>query len=338
MSTYSFIERLLILCSLLAGLYIISPAVFAANTGCVSNPNVPGKANLSSVAVDSTLPVGVNIPGTERIFNFNGNCAAISAVPQGVPIITCYYGSGTEIPGMPGVYNTGVSGVGITLINSSGQRVIGAGAGCDTRNTPLGYISNTSDKTFSISMTMALVKTAETIATGSLKQSQTIFGIGMYNTGYGLGSNTDSSVSYSGNISYRVVSCSVDADISVPLNDILVSNFSGPGTTAGDKPFTVPVSCNVPVNVSMSMTSSSYISKSDGVMSLTSGANNANGIGIQLLYNNNPAVFDNYFSVGSVASAGGSIAVPFIARYYQSGTPVTPGAANATATVTMAYQ
>ncbi|UNK63437.1 fimbrial protein [Buttiauxella ferragutiae] len=338
MGLFIIAKRIMMLCSLLLGLCLISPNVFAANTGCVSTPAIPGIATLSSTAVDSTLPIGSTIPGTERVFSFSGNCSTISAVPQGIAIITCYYGTGTEVSGMPGVYNTGVAGVGITLINSSGQRVTGAGASCDTRNTPLGYISNTSAKTYSISMTLALVKTSNTIGSGAMDPGQTKFGIGMYNTGYGLGSNTDSSVSYTGTLYYRAVSCSVDANIPVPLDDMIVANFSGIGSTAGDKAFNVPVTCNAPVNVMMNMTSAAYISKPNAVMALTAGANNASGIGIQLLYNSSPAVFDNYFSAGNVVNAGDTLNVPFTARYYQTASTVVPGTANATATVTMAYQ
>lgn len=331
-------KRIMMLCSLLLGLSLLSPSVFAANLGCTPTPSPPGIAVINSMAVDSTLPIGATIPGTERVFSFSGNCSTISAVPQGIAIISCYYGTGSEISGMPGVYNTGVVGVGITLINSSGQRVTGAGPGCDTRNTPLGYISNTSGKTFSISMTLALVKTGNNIVAGWMDRSQTRFGIGMYNTGYGLGGSTDSSVSFTGDLYYRAVTCSVDANIPVPLADMVVANFSGIGSTAGDKAFNVPVTCNAPVSVMMNMTSAAYSSKPNSVMALTAGAGNASGIGIQLLYNSSPVVFDNYFSAGNVVNAGDTLNVPFTARYYQTASTVVPGTANATATVTMAYQ
>ena len=332
------IKKIVMLAGLLAGLSFLSPAALAANTGCTSSPNIPGVATLGSIAVDASLPVGSTIPGTEKVFAFAGNCAAISGVPQGAVIITCYYGSGTEISGMPGVYNTGVSGIGITLVNSAGQRVVGAGTSCDTRNTPLGYISNTPGKTFSVSMTLALVKTSATIGTGSLNQSQTKFGIGMYNTGWGLGSSTDSSVSYAGNIIYRSVSCSTGSTVPVPLGDIPVNAFTGPGSTAGDRNFFIPVTCDNPVNITMSMSSPAYASKPDGVMAITSGTNNATGIGVQMLFNNMPVTFDNYFQAGAVSNSGGTLNAAFTARYYQVSDAVIPGQANASATVTLAYQ
>ncbi|PSS47271.1 fimbrial protein [Enterobacter sp. FS01] len=338
MSLFSLIKRFLLLCGLLAGLSIVPPAAFAAYTGCVSSPAIPAVVTLGSVAVDATIPVGDIIPGTERNFNFAGNCASVSSVPQGSIIIACYYGTGSEVPGMPGVYNTSVSGIGITLKNSSGNPVTGGGFYCDTRNTALGYISNSSEKTYSISMTLALVKTSATVGTGSLVQAQTIFGIGIYNTGYGIGSNTDSSISYAGTINYRAISCAVSTVIPVPLPKIPVSDFNGIGSTSGDKNYTVPVTCDSPANVSVYMTSSGYLSKSDGVLALTSGSGNAGGIGIQVLYNGSPVAFDSFFNVGSIVNAGGTLNIPFVARYYQAGSPVTPGVANATATITMAYQ
>ncbi|WP_426785164.1 hypothetical protein ACP3TB_15065 [Rahnella variigena] len=75
------IKRIVMLAGLLAGLSFLSPAALAANTGCTSSPNIPGVATLGSIAVDASLPVGSTIPGTEKVFAFAGNCAAISGVP-----------------------------------------------------------------------------------------------------------------------------------------------------------------------------------------------------------------------------------------------------------------
>ncbi len=335
------IKKILMLGCLLLSACFLSPTVLAANVGCTSTPDVPGVAALGSTAVSTSLPVGSIIPGTERFFSFAGNCANISAVPQGTAIITCYYGSGSEVSGMPGVYNTGVAGVGITLINGSGQRVVGAGAGCDTRGNALGYISNTSGKTFSISMTLALVKTAATITPGTLNRGQTVFGIGIYGTGYGLGSSTDSSVSYGGNITYKSITCSVGGGsgaIQVPLGNVPVSQFAGINTVAGAQPFNIPVTCNDSVNVSMSMSAAGYISVPNGIIALSSSGNNANGVGVQILYNGNPVVFNQFFSVGSVASAGATLNIPFTAQYIQYASSISPGTANSIATATLEYQ
>ncbi|WP_232785419.1 MULTISPECIES: fimbrial protein [unclassified Serratia (in: enterobacteria)] len=341
MNINNMMKKILMLGCLFWGSCFLSPMAQAANYGCTSTPDIPGVATLTSTAVSTSLPVGSVIPGTERSFSFSGNCAAISTIPQGIAIITCYYGVGGEVSGMPGVYDTGVSGVGITLINSAGQRVVGAGPGCDTRGTPLGYISNTSGKTFSVSMTLALVKTAANIVPGTLHRSQTIFGIGMYNTGYGLGSNADSSVSYSGDVTYKSITCSVgsgDGIVPVPLGNVPAAQFSGINTTAGAQPFNIPVTCNDRVNVSMSMSAPGYISVPNGVIALTPAGNNAGGVGVQILYNGNPVAFNQFFAVGTVANTGATLSIPFVAQYFQYAISISPGTANAMATATLEYQ
>lgn len=339
MSIVNIIKRISVLGSLLVSMYVISPMALAANIGCPSTPDTPGVASLASIAVSSTLPIGSNIPGTEKTFSFTGNCNTTAGrnVPVGTALIACYYGSGSEISGMPGVYTTGVNGIGITLINQLGQRITGAGAGCDTRNTRLTTLA--SDRTFSTSMTLALVKTSENMTSGTLVRAQTVFGLGWYSTGYGIGSTTNSSVGYSGNVNYKGVTCSVgNGSIDVHLGKVPVSQFGGSGTTAGEKVFNLPVSCNDSVNVAMQMNAPSYISASNGIIAINSSGNSASGVGVQVLYNNNPVVFGQFFNVGSIPSAGATLNIPLTARYYQSESTVVPGIANASATVTMSYQ
>ncbi|MBU9838215.1 hypothetical protein J1786_25855 [Rahnella sp. L72c] len=89
------------------------------------------------------MPVGADIPGSQHTFNVSGTCCTSGSNElSGDPIIACYYGNGTEIAGFPGVYSTGVKGGGIALTNSSGQRVVGGGVSCDTRNTSLGNLDS----------------------------------------------------------------------------------------------------------------------------------------------------------------------------------------------------
>lgn len=125
---------------------LIASAAHAENNYCPSSPPTPFTQQLTQIAVSRALPVGSDIPGTQRVFTFNGNCKGRSGwadVTPGHPIIACYYGSGEEVAGFPGVYETGVEGIGIALQNSAGQRVSGIGSDCDTRAQALGYISAT---------------------------------------------------------------------------------------------------------------------------------------------------------------------------------------------------
>jgi hypothetical protein len=59
--------------------------------------------NLASISVSTTLAVGATIPGTEQTVHIAGNCD--NAADKGLEIVSCYYGYGTEIPGLSGSMN-----------------------------------------------------------------------------------------------------------------------------------------------------------------------------------------------------------------------------------------
>lgn len=84
---------------------LIASAAHAENNYCPSSPPTPFTQQLAQIAVSRALPVGSDIPGTQRVFTFNGNCKGRSGwadVTPGHPIIACYYGSGEEVAGFPG--------------------------------------------------------------------------------------------------------------------------------------------------------------------------------------------------------------------------------------------
>ena len=128
--------------------------------------------NVASISVPTTLAVGETIPGTEQIAHIAGNCD--NAEDKGLEIVSCYYGTGAEIPGLKGVYDSGVPGIGVALMNDQGQRISGAGGvNCISTGTPLGYVSSDGKQTFNFDVTLELVKTSDTVASGTLNQSQT---------------------------------------------------------------------------------------------------------------------------------------------------------------------
>lgn len=79
-----------------------------AKATCTS-PDMPKTINLSTVSVSTTLPVGATIPGTEQTVHVAGHCD--NTADKGLEIVSCYYGYGTEIPGLSGVYESGVKGL-----------------------------------------------------------------------------------------------------------------------------------------------------------------------------------------------------------------------------------
>lgn len=178
-------------------LILASAALFMphAKAACTT-PDMPKMINVASVSVPTTLAVGETIPGTEQTVHVAGQCD--QSIDSGLEIVSCYYGTGAEIPGLKGVYDSGVPGVGIALMNEQGQRISGAGGvQCDSRSTPIGYVSSDGQQSFNFNVTLELVKTGSDVTSGTLVQAQTEFGIGVFGH-EGIGSHNH--IAYAGNV------------------------------------------------------------------------------------------------------------------------------------------
>ncbi|MBN7121038.1 hypothetical protein BSU01_04795 [Erwinia billingiae] len=133
--------------------------------------------------------------------------------------------------------------------------------------------------------------------------------------------------------------CTVNsATIQVPLGDIEKRSFSGKGSTSPDRNFNIPLTCAAGARISFKLDATADSSAAPGVIALnaTSPGVTASGVGVQVLYNTAPVTFGAITAAGTAAAAGG-YSVPFIARYYQTQSNITPGRANALATFTMTY-
>lgn len=314
----------------------------AAPVACNASPSLPIVFNLSSIAVSKSLPVGNDIPGTVKTTNINGTCSNEIAKPfvsAGMPVIACYYGVGAEIPSMPGVYDTGVPGVGIAIRNSSGQRIEGGTSWkCDSRSTPLAYLDNSLN--FNYSLSMALVKTSDVIYSGTLLVSNTLFGMGVFNTQAVIGNASGNTVAYSGNVIVRTPTCEVqNSEINVSLGKHFQSEFSGVGSTSRQNSFAINLICDKDANVNIridGVADSSDTSGASGVLALTKTDNSASGVGAQILRDNAPIALGQEIPINDSTSEG-SLSIPFTARYYQTQENVKQGAADAVATFTMIY-
>lgn len=305
-----------------------------AKASCTS-PNIPKEFTLASISVSTTLPVGATIPGTEQSMHVSGNCD--NTVDAGLPIIACYYGVGVEIPGLSGVYDTGVQGVGIALLNESGQRVSGGGTQCNSTSTPLGYVSTDGNLSFSFGVTIELVKTSNTLSPGSLLQSQTVFGVGVYQHD---AVSSPNHISYAGNVTVKEVTCAVSPkSLTVTLGDFPLSDFTGTGKLSASKVVEITMTCNDTVQPQVMITSGNgYETNYAGVIKLTPESGVATGVGVRVLNNGQPPVFGVYSAYSSPAYANTPYSIPFSFAYEQVSPEVTPGPANAVATITLGYK
>lgn len=123
--------------------------------------------------------------------------------------------------------------------------------------------------------------------------------------------------------------------IPVNLDDVTTGQLTMPGNTAKDKPLTIPLSCSMPVNISLSF-NGAMSDSTNGVFQNTNSAN-ANSVGIQLLdSNNNPVKTGSgqYIPLGTVS---GNLNYSMTARYYALTSNVAAGAVNAIAYASIVY-
>ncbi|MCY7261893.1 fimbrial protein [Pseudomonas protegens] len=222
------------------------------------------------------------------------------------------------------VYNTNIDGVGVRVTNEGSSQILNYDQAIPAAN----WIS------IGIGMKVELIKTKA----GAV-------GVGMLNTGR-LARASIANVMYTAGInltgsnSIVPVACSVTStSINVPMGDkIPLTAFTGPGSVAAERIFSIPLSCDANTRVRVTLDGTAHSSGVAGVLALDPFPSEtvAGGVGLQLLFNSAPVALKTPIMVGTVVSDG-NYSIPLSARYYQTGATVTGGRANSTATFTLTY-
>lgn len=136
-------------------------------------------------------------------------------------------------------------------------------------------------------------------------------------------------------------SCTAAPTPPVQLGKVWKNLFSSVGSTAAEQSFNIQLNCRESkpeLNaVYLRMDAKPDASGAPGVIALSPDANAATGVGIQILdKDRQPVTYGQGALVGM--SKDGVYTVPFHARYYQTASQVTAGAANGTATFTLEYK
>jgi len=317
--------------ALFAALLLFIPQAKAACT----TADLPWTATPGTLTVPATLGVGTAIPGSARSHRVNGRC---DAADGGKPITACHLGEGEEVPGMPGVYRSGIEGIGIELLNSAGQPVRGRTAHCDSRNTPLGYVSSDGSGSFSVSLTLQLIKTAST--TGDRMT--------VHNGIWSLGVDPDrqygqlNAVRYGGTLALKATTCSVDPkSLVVTLGNFPVSQFTHIGSYSDWKAFNLTATCTDVVIMTARITSANgatSISDGNDVLNLTPGSDSATGVGVKMKVGGVALRYDYPIPFGDQTVPDQPFNLPFEVQYYQTGAQATAGRANTLATIDIEYQ
>jgi type 1 fimbria pilin len=243
---------------------------------------------------------------------------------------------GQAVAGYSKVYTTGVAGVGIRMSRKTANVAT-------TMVYPATFsaAANTNFTLDASTFTVELIKTATVTGSGPLVAGQ-------YSS-YHLMSDPSHPLltTWVQGQGITIVSPSCDVDvgsqnIAVNFGSVPQSSFGGVGTTAAaaSRHFTISLQCQQsPGNVFVRLDGTTDPSNSPGVLQITQGAQSAKGVGIQVLDPaDQPVVYGNNISAGSSPSGPSTLQVPFTARYYQTGSTITPGEANGTATFTIQYQ
>lgn len=328
--------------------WLLVVACFAAphlaQAKCTATPSLPYEQTLNSMAIAVNLTQGSTIPGTVRSYQFSGSCANVLPwVVPGAPIVSCYYGSGTEV--LPGVYSTGVPGVGIRLRNAAGQPMTNAaGVWCDTRAANLGYLN--ADMTYSVSVTIEFVKTGP-ISPGNLDPAQTRFGFGVYGGSLegalGGTGNRDNYIGFSGSIATREIACNVIAPTTVALPAISARTLATQGS-GGNTPFAIQLSCNSAAIVGMTLDGAAgtpVMSAAAGILGLSNAGapDAASGTGVQIMSASGtaPVPLQVRNAMGSL-QANVPATYRFGARYARLGGNPSPGNVSSSMVFTLDYQ
>lgn len=223
---------------------------------------------------------------------------------------------------LSGVYQTNLRGVGIKVNGMPGDFTL-------PPVTPnyifhLGYY------------TVSLVKTGD-ITSGLLTPGLIAQGW------YGSADNYFTKISLDASSQVNVLSCSISNQVlNFDLGTLSAAEF---GSAAGFTPShtdtqNLGLNCNSGTNINIELegVQNPDASADASVLALTGqgSATVADGVGVQLLYNNAPIQLNNRMMLKQ--SAGGLESLPITARYYQTKPLVKAGEANATATLDMTYQ
>ncbi|WP_158621215.1 fimbrial protein [Dyella dinghuensis] len=304
-----------------------------------------------SITAGRDVPVGTELYRSQAVVNTNTNinCDALSVFNYSyasTPLPVSGYVSSTF--GNQPIYQTNIPGIGVV-----------AWAGSQSQAFPANFNSVGAGSNYSWGthrFYFSLVKTASVVGSGAITASS------LPTVQYRIGSNNllVELGSASGSLNVITGTCATP-DINVSMGTHLTSELTGVGSTTSQW---------VPVNIQLNncpaffgywsstntdgATSTALIgansiqysiSPSNGVANATNGVMNlssggATGMGIQLTNTSNAPVQFNKATPSGLTlnqTSSANYTINLQARYYQTGTSITAGAANATATVTLTY-
>lgn len=323
--------------------WMISPQVQAYDCKMVTAAT---SLSVPDLIVQRDLPVGSPI-GTEMV---SGVVPVYSCSNEPAPALTKQeFGVkavGTYVMTLYGrrIYSTNIAGIGFAVGGTSVSNCNATGY-VDGSNNADGNLNNRTlcyssglfpTQPVTARARIQFYKTAKTTGSGSAYIGNAVSFV-LYNQD----SWSPESIISVGSFNVKSVACSVrNTLIIVPMGTVEKRAFKGPGTWPGDantRDIGISLDCDPHTNIFFRIDGSAQ-NASKGILNLSGGKDSASGVGIQLLYRDAPLHLSSQILLGNAISGGGGYYVPLKARYYQTGSDIGAGTANANATFTLTYQ
>ncbi len=152
-------------------------------------------------------------------------------------------------------------------------------------------------------------------------------------------------------INVKALSCKVSTPdtVSIALGEHITTSLPAVNGTFGGYPVEVQLNCQKGVVPWMTITDVSNSGNTTNILQLTADST-AKGVGVQVFYNNEGVAkrfgpdraskgnTNQFFLGGKTATDNSLVSIPLNFKYIRTQSAVTPGTANAAATVTFSYQ
>lgn len=230
------------------------------------------------------------------------------------------------------VVSTNVAGVGIKFVDSTNH-----GSAC-AGSAPGNFIDYTmGGGGYTVyNGTAYLIKTGN-ITPGTLDGGEVARAESVVNsTGEVSASET---FNLTGTNSITQLACTVTtASLAFPIGSVPADQFMSVGTVSQQTSTqNLGLNCDAGANINVTLNGTQNPDSTDpSILALSSEANHATGVGVQLLYGGTPLELNKLLNLKT--SSGGQETFPITARYIQTKDSVTAGSANATATLNITYQ
>ncbi|CAJ0681795.1 Fimbria adhesin protein [Ralstonia mannitolilytica] len=321
--------------------FIAAKGAFAYSCEVVTSDTV---LQPKAMAVQRDLPVGSVIAevvsDVMSTFKCTNSSPTLSYQEAGVKAFGTYVKDYDSVR----VYSTNISGIGYAVASIPVSQCSGKTYwvdGIETTNVDHKVYCKVNGmfgiQPMTAKAVVRFVKTAETTGTGTITAKQ----VGSFILKNNLSSwfYPEAKISIS-SFDVSSVSCTLgSAAINVNLGNVPVGAFKGVGTspdTARTKAFDIPLTCSKGASINLKLDGTAY-DATQGMLKLDDAGTPAKGVAIQLLYDDKPVELAKSFK-WQTASEDGTYAIPLKARYVQTDSSITPGAANGSATFTLTYQ